>query len=131
MWIWTQKAGRMLRNSVPKSAGYSGAGEGRNNPLLQNVPQVGPIPVGAYSIGPEIESETHGPVSMHLIPLPGSELFGRSGFMIHGDNASSTASHGCIILPRATREEIAQSHDRLLVVIPELPDWAYGQKRIA
>ena len=133
MWLWMQKSGRMLRNSQPKSAGYSGFEDGRNDPLQQNVAGKGPIPIGAYSIGPEIDSEEHGPVAMHLIPLPGTELFGRSGFMIHGDSVAhpGLASHGCIILPRATREEIAQSHDRLLVVIPELPDWAYGIKRTA
>ena len=31
--------------------GYSGHGEGKNNPAMQKVPNVGPIPVGKYTIG--------------------------------------------------------------------------------
>jgi hypothetical protein len=40
---------------------------------------------------------------MNLNPLPGNECFNTNRdcntFRMHGDNATHTASHGCIILP--------------------------------
>jgi hypothetical protein len=45
-------------------------------------------------------------------------MFGRSGFLIHGDNAemNHTASDGCIILSHDIREQIDESEDRVLIV---------------
>lgn len=42
-----------------------------------------------------------------------SWMFGREGFLIHGDSIvhMGQASHGCIILPRSIREQIAASGD--------------------
>jgi hypothetical protein len=56
---------------------------------------------------------------MHLTPEDGTDTHGRGGFLIHGDSLQHTgsASHGCIILPRPTRMEIAASEDRELEVI--------------
>ena len=53
-----------------------------------------------------------------LAPEPGTETFGRSGFMIHGDNikAPGTASEGCIIQVRAIREAFWNSGDREIEV---------------
>jgi hypothetical protein len=44
---------------------------------------------------------------------------GRDGFLIHGDNklGNRSASHGCIILDRVTRQKIADSKDRHLIVV--------------
>lgn len=46
---------------------------------------------------------------MFLEPFQSNDMMGRSGFFIHGDNryGNRTASHGCIILPRKARDEIA------------------------
>jgi hypothetical protein len=46
-------------------------------------------------------------------------MFGRSGFLMHGDNIRlpGTASEGCIILPRDLREAIWNSADHTLEVI--------------
>jgi hypothetical protein len=43
----------------------------------------------------------------------------RTGFLIHGDSIEhpGTASHGCIIMPRAIREAIAQNDDHDLNVV--------------
>ncbi|MFA6125072.1 MAG: hypothetical protein WCS75_11525 [Sphingomonas sp.] len=40
-------------------------------------------------------------------------------FRIHGDNAKldRSASHGCIILPRAVRERMWASGDRIVEVV--------------
>ncbi len=55
---------------------------------------------------------------MALDPDPGNQMFGRDGFLIHGDNMAMnhTASEGCIILGRPIREQIADSADRVIVV---------------
>lgn len=120
MWIYKVRPGRMYQNDIFKWTGYSGMAEARNNPALQDKVGLGPIPTGVYIIGKERETtETHGPVVLPLAPIAYSETFGRSGFLIHGDSRShpGSASHGCIILPRAAREEMAFSSDRLLVVL--------------
>jgi hypothetical protein len=53
------------------------------------------------------------------MPDPGTETFGRGEFRIHGDSIAhpGTASHGCIILPRAVRDAIWRSGDRALEVV--------------
>jgi hypothetical protein len=53
---------------------------------------------------------------MDLAPAVGTDTFGRSAFLIHGDNLTHTASHGCIILRREVRVQINQSTDRELIV---------------
>ena len=69
-------------------------------------------------IGPAQEHPNLGPVAMPLTPDPGNEMHGRSDFWIHGDNPdmNQTASQGCIIMSRPTREAIAASECRELVV---------------
>ena len=90
---------------------YSGNGAGLNNPKMENVPNHGPIPRGTWEIGAFFNDPEKGPVVCHLMPAEGTETFGRSGFMIHGDNAAydHTASEGCIVVPRFIREQIAAS----------------------
>jgi hypothetical protein len=118
-WTYSQSSGKLLLNETLIATGYSGHEEGLNNPALQNEAQIGPIPQGAYTIGPVTANHPgKGPIVMELIPRPGTQVFGRSGFLIHGDNQALDrgASHGCIILDRLTREKVAASADRNLVV---------------
>lgn len=98
--------------------GYSGRDSGKNNPKDQGIAGFGPIPCGKYAIGKPFNSDTHGPFVLPLTPVPGAVMYGRSGFLIHGDSKSApgTASHGCIILPRKVREAIAASGDTWLTV---------------
>lgn len=98
--------------------GYSGHDEGRNNPKMQNVPMVGPTPVGQYYIDKAFDQiPGKGPCIMHLWPIRNTNVFGRSGFMIHGNNAINDASEGCIILGPDIRKMIANGSDRELEVI--------------
>lgn len=119
-WRYEQSSGRMLDAAGALLAvGYTGHGQGVDDPALQSEPDVGPIPQGRYSIGP---AQTHphlGPLAMALTPASGTDTFGRSGFFIHGDNAAldHSASHGCIVLARPAREAIAASADRALEVV--------------
>jgi RHS repeat-associated protein len=83
--------------------GYSGAGAGRNNPNMQNTPNVGPIPQGSWRVGPPYNSPNTGPNTIPLTPLPGNQCASTprdcTSFRIHGNNSSNDASTGCIILP--------------------------------
>ncbi len=99
--------------------GWSGHDLGRNNPSLESHPSLGPIPRGEYEIGPAQDSPTHGPIAMRLTPSPGTQTFGRGGFLIHGASLlnPSESSLGCVILPRQVREEISASEDRVLEVV--------------
>jgi len=119
MWIYTQSTGKLSRSGVVVATGYSGIGAGKNNPAMQNVPDVGPIPQGIYAIGAQFDSSTHGPHAMPLTPDPGNQMFGRAEFMVHGDSIEhpGQASHGCIIMPRPIRDQIAASGDNQLTVV--------------
>lgn len=99
--------------------GYSGFGAFKNDPSKQDQPNEGPIPQGRYYIGPLIKTELHGPDVMRLIARPGTNIFGRAGFLIHGDSVSNpgTASHGCIIMPKDVRLLVGNGEDRELEVV--------------
>src|SRR5689334_15812598 len=97
-WTYIQRTGELVHDGMVHCTGYSGHGEGKNNPAMQAVRDVGPIPCGRWSIeGPPIDTAVHGPFVLHLEPEPGTDTFGRSGFLIHGDSREhpGEASHGC------------------------------------
>ena len=94
-------------NGLLLAVGYSGFAHARNNPEHEAARGLGPIPRGDYMIGPPRYSKTVGPVAMYLWPV-GHNAHGRSALMLHGDNKTSTASKGCVILGRSTRARIAE-----------------------
>ena len=101
--------------------GYSGHGAGRNNPSMEDVHNIGPIPCGVYMISkPECVTPAppgpHGPYIMRLSPV-GHNSLGRSGFLIHGDNVHHDASQGCIILLYTVRLHIGTSVAHILTVV--------------
>jgi hypothetical protein len=118
-FIYEQSTGKMKRNGTLVGLGYSGNGAGKNNALAQDIPNVGPIPQGIYAIGAPYNSVKHGPFALPLAPDAANLMFGRSGFLCHGDSIESPgcASEGCIIMPKATREAMWNSGDRELEVI--------------
>lgn len=122
MWTWDQSAGELRHNGRLVAKGYSGAGEGRNNPELEHVRQVGPIPRGRWKIGSPRNSKAIGPYVLPVFAVDGQlddvhARTRRSAFRIHGDNRTGTASKGCIILARPIREQIWKSGDRDLEVV--------------
>jgi len=120
MWVYEQLTGRLYAdNGVLLGVGYSGAGDCKNNPATQSMKDRGPIPVGQYRIGSPVNTVTHGPFVLQLTPNPQNEMFGRSGFLIHGDSVVNpgTASEGCIIMSRDVRTAIVESRDFDLQVI--------------
>lgn len=124
MWTFVQSTGALLLNGAHFTFGYSGCGDGKNNPALQGVRQVGPIPCGRWKIvGQPFDSPANGPFCLRLAPNHGTDTLGRSGFLIHGDSLSDpgNASRGCIILPRAIRKAIWASGDVDLLVVADPP----------
>lgn len=117
MWTYRQSDGQLTHDGAFQGYGYSGTGDGRNNPDMQSVPNVGPIPKGTYIIGLWYDDPHLGPCVMHLDPIPDTNTFGRTAFRIHGDNKAHDASHGCIILGPDLRHLIAKSEDRELMVV--------------
>lgn len=120
-WRYLQRLGWLFEPGGHLLAqGYSGKGEGKNNPALVTVENVGPIPAGEYAIGePEdLKGGKHGPYVLPLTPAAGNAMHGRSGFLVHGDSIEQpgTASEGCIVLPLAVRQAMGASEDRVLVV---------------
>jgi hypothetical protein len=124
MWTYAQKTGELLLNGNHVADGYSGFDGGKNNPDMQAVPNSGPIPQGDWTIvGPPANTTDHGPFVLRLQPANGTDTFGRSGFLMHGDSIGNPgcASHGCIIMPRTIREQVWQSGDTSLEVVAEGP----------
>ena len=123
MWTYLQISGRLYHEEELIGVGYSGGGEGKNNPDFQNVKDVGPIPQGKYSIGTPVDTVMHGPYAMALTPDPANDMFGREGFLMHGDSVSApgTASEGCVIMSRDVREEVWTSMDHDLTVLSGVP----------
>ena len=122
MWSYSQSTGLLTDPSGEViGTGYSGNGPGLNNPDMQNDRDVGPCPRGSWAIGSFFDDiGGKGPLVAHLAAMDGTETFGRSGFMVHGDNSkmNHSASEGCIILAHPLRLAIEQSIDDILLVTP-------------
>lgn len=101
--------GEMYIDGAFEGIAYSGRGEARNNPDMEGVKGEGPVPRGTYSLS-ICRVEEHPNLAAPVIRLTpiGHDAHGRSGFLIHGDNVSHDASHGCIIVGRAVRQLVAQ-----------------------
>ena len=116
-WTYKQSTGELHHGDQLVGVGYSGHAEGRNNPAMQAVHDVGPLPRGWYTIGPAHDTTTHGPHVICLTPDPSNEEDGRAGFLMHGDNAKHDASLGCIIMGPVIRNTVSASADKRLEVI--------------
>jgi hypothetical protein len=119
MWTYSQLTGTLWDPlGIVISIGYSGYGDGKNNPAMEDVKSVGPIPKGAWVIGDPYDSKKIGPFALPLRPhCHGAH--GRTYFRVHGDSASNPggASKGCILFPRSIRENIFNSQNCLLNVV--------------
>lgn len=117
MWTYNQATG-ILSHGEPVGKGYSGHGQGLNNPKLQMVHNLGPLPRGIWEIGEWFDDKHLGVCVAALRPTD-QDVFGRGGFFIHGDNQrmNHTASDGCIILSRQLREAIKNSNEKYIEVL--------------
>lgn len=118
-WVYDQSLGTLSYGTYLAGSGYSGAGNGQNNPQMEMDANLGPIPQGQYQIQAPVDDPHMGPYALELLPTGGQNMYGRSGFFIHGDSVEhpGSASEGCIIMPRAVREQIWESGDTLLQVV--------------
>lgn len=117
MMTYRQIDGEITLEDRFEGYGYSGTGNGRNNPATEDVQSTGPIPRGVYHIGPAHDHPKLGPVVFDLTPGPGQDMHGRSAFRIHGDNKNHDASHGCIIAGFTTRMRIKALGETELKVV--------------
>lgn len=124
MWKYEQDTGNLYNpDGAFVATGYAGGDGGKqpdgvNNHELQEVHSVGPLPCGVYSFGFPIEHSQLGPFAIPLQPGPDNEMFGRSGFYMHGDTPAMnhSASDGCIIMPISVRKGCWTSDDHHLIV---------------
>lgn len=124
MWVYEQRTGQLYqtRPGFAKCYGYSGHGADRDNPNAEGHPNGGPIPRGYWIIDAPQFVDKAGPFGPYVLPLRpeiGTETFGRYGFLMHGDSKEhpGEASRGCIVMPRAMREIVAESRDVRLEVV--------------
>jgi len=118
--VYKQSTGEWFHEGELLGTGYAGRDNGKNNPSMQGVHNIGPIPEGWYTIGEVITNGGHlGPYVFPLTPDDSNEMFGRGGFFLHGDSISNpgSASNGCIIQNRLVRTHIFQTGDKRLQVI--------------
>jgi hypothetical protein len=121
MWTFVQSNGQLLNSTATLvGIGYAGNGAGKNNPAMQNVHNVGPLPVGIYGVGAPVNHTHLGPNAIPLIPDPANEMFGRSEFYCHAERIQpppGLASDGCIVMePESVRMWLAASGEKLQVI---------------
>jgi len=94
----TQDDGRVV------AVGWSGCGDGKRNPEMQGVVDVGPLPRGVYKVGGWGD---HPPLGQNSTPLTqiSGESYGRDSFYIHGTSLDHPGqeSHGCVVVPHGMR----------------------------
>lgn len=117
MWKYSQSTG-IISDAEPLGRGYSGHGQGLNNPKLEMVHNLGPIPKGVWELGHWFDDKHLGLCVVPLRPTS-QDVFGRGGFFIHGDNKwmNYSASDGCIILSRQLREILKNSQEKYIEVV--------------
>ena len=118
-YTFEQATGYWLTPSGELAAeGYAGRDAGKNNPDMQNVKGIGPLPRGWYTAQEPHDDAVVGKYAMRLVPDPSNEMFNRNSFFMHGDSNEhpGLASHGCIVMPRAVREAFWISGDHRIQV---------------
>lgn len=120
-WLYKIKEHTLLNaaGDVVSTDGWAGHGAGKNNPDMENVKNVGPLPEGWYTIGEPVESAHTGPYTLPLTPDLTNKEFGRGDFKCHGAafEHPEMSSDGCMIQERNIRENIHNSGDNRLQVV--------------
>jgi hypothetical protein len=143
MWVYEIVSGYLYSPTGRKMepAGYSGNREGLNNPAMESVRDVGPLPEGVYDMDAPIDHPRLGPFAIPLIPRPENVMHGRNGFYIHAKRKTEPqsepvgtpmaelrevelSSDGCIAQVRAIRQAAWLSLDHVLAVVAHYSDLA-------
>lgn len=126
MWTYQQSTGTLTHDGQLIGEGYAGGNIpphhnpiAVNNPQMQEIHCVGPLPRGLYTIGAAHTEPTLGVLAMYLQPDTANTMFGRSGFFLHADSIAhpGQASEGCIVMAQVIRLQVSTSTDRRLQVI--------------
>lgn len=121
-WVYSQSSGILTDNAGITGHTfqcYAGFGAGKNNPAMQNIPNIGPLPCGIYDQVELLLESDHGPYAIRLAPRPENVMFSRAGFMLHGDSIErpGCASHGCICRsPKPDRQIVWESQQPIQVI---------------
>lgn len=119
-WTFEQATGWWIdpTGNVIFKCAYAGNGAGKNNPDMQDVKDVGPLPRGLYTAQAPVTDPKVGKYAMRLTPSATNEMYGRADFFLHGDSVSDpgNASEGCIVLPLALRMKFWVSGDHNIQV---------------
>ena len=91
--------------------------QGRNNPRLQAVHCIGPLPTGVYRCGSWGVYPKVGKMACPLTQIAG-ETYGRDGFFIHGPGEGDPAnsSEGCIVVPHDDRLKVMGANPTTVTV---------------
>lgn len=132
MWLFeireSDRSTRLTKDGILVSTtAYSGCyntdeeHNGYNNPKFDYLSCVGPIPEGLYIIkGPPFDHPERGPYCLRLEPYKINEMYGRSGFLVHGKPLPPrdirTGSDGCMCADHDTRMKMFQSGDVVLQI---------------
>ena len=124
MWIFDVIAGNFVGHGTAKSGVYAGNGPGFNNPAMENVANVGPLPRARYTMKRIYDDPETGKNTIELIPDPESiaKFPNRNmySFRIHGINPARPlgSSKGCIcVSPGSFRVYVFNSGDHELFVV--------------
>lgn len=119
--VYSQSTGvlhyRKGDDTVRIGKGYSGQPPYVNDGHAEALKARGPIPRGRYRVFRPFDHVRLGPCVFYLEPK--GEVYGRSGFFIHGDNSlrNQSASHGCIILDKPARLKLVEHAPIDLIVL--------------
>jgi hypothetical protein len=120
MWTFKQANGQFRHDGNLVATGYAGRDAGKNNPAMENVKGIGPLPAGRYKAVELIEVHPKlGKYVIHLVPDEDTRKkivgYGRNpdSFFEHGDSKEhpGLASHGCICVELAARMKFWKSPD--------------------
>lgn len=123
-WTFDQRTGEFRRDGVLIGKGYAGKGAGKNNPAMQEVHNVGPLPRGRYFGDLLLRKHPHlGEYVIRLEPAKSNEMFGRADFFLHGESRvhPGEASQGCPVADLDIRKAFWESGDHLLEVTASDP----------
>lgn len=107
-----------------KLEAHSGLGNLMDNPARVDARNVGATPPGVYDMKPR-EKLFHGVAALRMIPVDGTDTFGRSGLLAHsymlGPNGDS---NGCVSIKNYDRflSAFRNGNIRRLVVVVKLDD---------
>lgn len=121
MWFYSQKTGIIRHDEQIVGCGYAGNdldGLCKNNPDAQTVHNHGPLPRGKYKMLTPLDSPHVGRYAIPLAPDMDNQMFGRTGFFVHGPNPDhpKDSSDGCIVAPLEERMRMVSSGDQELMV---------------